>query len=74
MSELTDICRDITDRSVIITEDTHTSDVDIPLYITDYSKASRELGWLPKYGTTEIIREIADWVVSYRASLEYLLA
>lgn len=73
MKELTNICQDVTGRSVEITQDPSTSNVDIPLFITDYSKASSAFGWEPFRGVRQIIEEISNWVISNKSSIEALL-
>lgn len=74
LKELTDVCREITGKSVEITQDSNTSSVDVPLFITDYSRAAAEFGWQPKRRPRQIVQEIADWVMTNKSDLEPLLA
>lgn len=74
MNELTAICREVTGRSVTITEDICTSTVDIPLFITDYAEACNVFKWKPIYEKLQIIQEIAEWVRANKSALESLVA
>lgn len=73
MKELTNFCMAVTGKSLYIAEEPYSSNVDIPLFITDFSKASSEFNWKPQYNVRQIIQEISDWVLANRASLETLL-
>ncbi len=69
MQELTGLCQQATGREVTITSDLTTSPVDIPLYLTDYSKAAKQFNWTPKIETKTLISEIAGWVTQNQEQL-----
>lgn len=62
LQELTAICREAAGREVPVGSDQRTSDVDVPLYVTDHSRATRELGWRPARAPVQIVGEIVEWV------------
>ncbi|MDE1874949.1 MAG: GDP-mannose 4,6-dehydratase [Patescibacteria group bacterium] len=47
---------------------------DQPVYISDISKASRELGWKPKTPKEKGFDELHEWVVANKAVIEKVLA
>lgn len=71
MQELTSLCREATGREVAIETNLETSPVDIPLYVTDSSKAAEKFGWKPRVMPRELIGEISQWV---KQNQEQLLA
>lgn len=72
--ELTAVCREVTGNSVEIASSPETSSVDIPLYITDFSKARAKYGWQPKKRVADIARDIAQWVKEGGESLRATFA
>jgi CDP-paratose 2-epimerase len=64
LQELTGLCRDIVGRSVAMGADENTDRVDVPLYLTDYSKAQRCFDWQPQSDIKTIVSEIAEWIRS----------
>lgn len=69
MQELTEICRNETGRHVPVTASPETSPVDIPLYVTDYTRAHQAFGWKPRKSVADIVRESARWVEGHREEL-----
>lgn len=69
LRELTDICRDVSGAEVEMSHEARTSPVDIPVYISDHSRATRELGWSPSWSPRDMMREIVDWVRENEDSL-----
>lgn len=62
LRELTEICRDAAGREVPVSSEPRTTAVDIPVYISDHARATRELGWRPTWTPRAMIGEIVDWV------------
>jgi CDP-paratose 2-epimerase len=69
MLELTAICRRATSREVPLSSIAETSPVDIPLYVTDYSKVQADFGWTPRKGVDDIVNETACWAEKNRELL-----
>ncbi|ACI21426.1 NAD-dependent epimerase/dehydratase family protein [Thermodesulfovibrio yellowstonii] len=74
LKELTQICQDVTGNKIEIKSIPDTRFADIPYYITDYTKAQTEIGWIPKYSVREIIEEIARWIYDNKELLSPILA
>lgn len=62
LRELTAICRAAAGREVPVGSEDRTTEVDVPLYVTDNGRAARELGWRPRRAPDEIVGEIVEWV------------
>jgi CDP-paratose 2-epimerase len=69
LREYTALCQEATGRKVAIAEDPATNPVDIPWYITDHARITAALGWRPRRGPAEIVRDIAAWVREHEAAL-----
>ena len=61
LNELTRLCQKLSGNEINITPDLKTSSVDIPLYLSDCTKASDRLGWKPAVSTENIFNEIFQW-------------
>ena len=61
--ELTQICKKITQNEVPIESDEISHNVDIPLFITDYTKATQAFNWKPKTSVEDIVKDIYRWIV-----------
>jgi CDP-paratose 2-epimerase len=73
MKELTELCHKASGKRVEIHSQPESAMVDIPLYLTDHSKATRAFDWNPKITAEQIITEITLWVISNQKELEQLL-
>jgi CDP-paratose 2-epimerase len=73
LMELTQLCQELTGKEVPITKNMETAHVDIPLYISNSTKAKEVLGWEPKIRAKQIILEILAWAEQNRKQLELLL-
>jgi CDP-paratose 2-epimerase len=62
LRELTAICRDRTGNEIAIGSDPQTSDVDIPVFITDSSRVGAATGWSPGTDPAGIVDDIATWI------------
>ncbi len=74
LQELTGLCRGIVGRSVAIGSTENTERVDVPLYLTDYSKAQLCFDWRPQRDIATIVSEISDWVRSNEGALRPIFA
>lgn len=72
LREMTDLCRKVTGRTVPIGSDPGTASVDIPLYLSDASRARRAFGWEPRIGPEDIVRDIHNWIRSEEKKLKPL--
>lgn len=72
LCELTALCQDLSGIQVPIAEDPQTSTVDIPLYISDYSKAARSFDWQPERSVPTIVTEILNWIRDNETHLRFI--
>ena len=73
LQELTEICQEVTGKTIDITQVTENRAADIRLYITDNSKVTALTGWKPQIGIKQIVTEIHDWLVENEEALAYVL-
>ena len=64
LKELTELCRDITGRTVDIGRENETRAGDVRIYVTDHSRVTRELGWQPQRPVRKILEDIHAWLQS----------
>ncbi len=72
--ELTELCQRFTGNSIPIDQVPETRAGDIAIYLTDNTKVQETLGWSPKIGSEEIIREIAAWITDNKELLRATLS
>jgi len=72
--ELTALCQQATGRRIEIDHDVETTNVDIPLYITDGRKVQDALGWAPSRDVATIVGDIHRWIIGHEAALRPILA
>ena len=69
LRELTDICAEATSARVDVSSVAETRPADVRLYVTDCAQVMRELSWAPKRSVSEIVEDVARWMVERRHSL-----
>jgi CDP-paratose 2-epimerase len=67
--EATRLCAKISGRRIKVGCLKQKRPGDIAVYLTDYSKASRELGWQPRRQAEEILRDTHRWIARYAAQI-----
>jgi len=72
--ELTRLCEEATGNCLSIRGVPETNPVDIPWYISDFSRAQAAFGWSPKIKVSKIIREISEWLRTNESSLKPLFS
>ena len=73
LQELTQICQEVTGKTIPISQVPENRAADIPLYITDNSKVTALTGWKPEISMKQIVQEINDWITENEESLAYVL-
>ncbi|MBU1565859.1 MAG: NAD-dependent epimerase/dehydratase family protein [Proteobacteria bacterium] len=73
LCEYTDICREVTGKTIDITSVAETSAVDIPYYVSDNSLAQSVFGWQPEKCVSDIVTDIHDWLKRNSSQLEEIL-
>lgn len=74
LREYTALCEDVTGRSIDIGSNATTAEVDVPWYVTDFSKAATTWGWTPSLKPRDIVEEISDWIKKNSEKLRPLFA
>jgi len=69
LSELTQICREVTGNTIVIESVPETAAVDIPLYISDNSRVSAAYNWKPRRNVRSIVEDIHTWIKSDEQAL-----
>ena len=62
LREFTNICQEVTGCEVPVSEDTATSPVDVPWYITDHTSVTNLLGWAPSRNPRQIAVDVKEWL------------
>ncbi|MBS1986139.1 MAG: NAD-dependent epimerase/dehydratase family protein [Bdellovibrionales bacterium] len=70
LRELTAICQRATGNEINIASDLTTTPVDIPLYLSDCSKAESAFGWKPTQSVQMIVEDIAAWIKKNESTLQ----
>jgi CDP-paratose 2-epimerase len=73
LQELTQICQEITGKTIPIKAVAETRTADIRLYITDNSKVTKLTGWKPQIGIRQIVADIHAWLDENHLVLESIL-
>ncbi len=71
--ELTELCQAITGIKVPITQDPQTSTVDIPVYLSDSTRARQQFKWAPTRSTSDALQDIAEWIKANQQTLASIL-
>lgn len=62
LKELTAICEKVTGNKIEISSNLNTANVDIPYYVTNYTKAQEVFGFKPKVNVEGIVTDIYQWL------------
>lgn len=74
LCELTRYCEHYTGNTIEIQQKLENRPADIPYYISDCTRIRNETGWTPIASVEDIVREIAEWIISHRDSLAPILS
>jgi len=72
LHELTAMCQNVVGNRISIKTMIETSRVDIPLYISDYTRTSQDFGWRPKISVNHIVEDITNWIRKNEAQLRHV--
>lgn len=73
LQELTQLCQDVTGKTISIKQVPENRAADIRLYVTDNTKVTALTGWKPQIGMKQIVSEIHDWIRENAETLSYVL-
>lgn len=68
--ETTKLCQEITGNKIKIGSDLNTRPGDISIYLSDNSKVTKELSWLPKKTAKSVLSNIFTWVNNNKMELK----
>jgi CDP-paratose 2-epimerase len=71
--ETTDLCREITGRTVDVRPSGEDRPGDIPIYISDCTRLYETTDWRPRRGPAEILADIHAWIVEHETALDVAL-
>lgn len=70
LKEFTQHCEKVTGNSINIGSNLEAALVDVPYYISDYTKVKNALGWAPQIGVEDIVKDIANWIGKNESKLK----
>lgn len=73
LQELTGICAEVTGNKVGASSVAENRKGDIPLYITDNTKITSEIGWAPKRNVKDIVTDTFNWIHKNEKQLKPIL-
>lgn len=72
--ELTQLCQKVTNKQIPITQDTRTSPVDVPMYISNCQKAKQHFNWQPVCSVEKIVQDTLSWIQEGEEPLKNLFS
>jgi CDP-paratose 2-epimerase len=72
--EYSRLCREITGNEVEIGSIPQTHGVDVPYYVTDFSRAQAAFGWRPRKSVRDIAAEIHAWLCKDRDRVQTIFS
>lgn len=72
--ELTSLCQEVVGNKLEIVGEAESPAVDIPLYISDHSKASDTFDWVPERSLPIIVEDISRWISENEEQLKHIFA
>jgi len=73
LTELTQLCQQITGHSIEIEQIKETREADIRIYLTDNSKVTKMCGWKPQKTMQMLIKDIYEWLKANDNQLSSIL-
>ena len=71
--ETTQLCEQITGKSILIQPVPNEREGDVPIFITDSSQISKLTGWIPKKSPMETLEDIYKWIGENEEQLASIL-
>ncbi len=71
--ELTELCQQVTGKSILISPVPETSSVDLRIFTTDASRVMQDFNWAPERSPQEIVSDIHQWICENEQDLEALV-
>jgi CDP-paratose 2-epimerase len=74
LSELTDLCSQITGNNIEIGSSLENRPGDLPIYVTDNRKITDFSGWKPEISVSTLLKEVHEWFLIDKNSLKSILS
>jgi CDP-paratose 2-epimerase len=74
LSELTDLCSQITGNNIEIESSLENRPGDLPIYVTDNRKITDFSGWKPEINLSTLLNEVHEWFMIDESSLKSILS
>jgi CDP-paratose 2-epimerase len=74
LCEATELCREITGRTLRVNRDEQTHQSDVRVYLTDHSEVTHLTDWRPRHDVKRILADLHGWMTSDAARLKPILA
>jgi CDP-paratose 2-epimerase len=71
--ELTEICRRVTGKTIVIDPVAAARPADVPLYLTDTAKIRAVLGWSPRRDVEQLVADTYAWMQAHATALRPIL-
>ncbi|MEZ6062264.1 MAG: NAD-dependent epimerase/dehydratase family protein [Planctomycetaceae bacterium] len=73
LRELTDLCRNVTERRVDVAAQPETSSVDLRIFLTDSRRVQEAFDWQPELAPEQIVSDIHLWIRDNETQLRSLV-
>jgi CDP-paratose 2-epimerase len=73
LRETTELCREITGRTIEVRAADEDRPGDIPIYVSDCTRLHELTGWRARRGPSEILTDIHAWIAEHEAALAQAL-
>jgi len=73
LQELTQLCVEITGKTIPLGRQPENRPADIRLYMTDNARVTEKTGWKPERDVPSILKEICEWITDNRDALRGIL-
>ena len=73
LCEATELCREITGRTLRVSRDDQTHQSDVRVYLTDHSAVTQATDWRPRHDVKRILGDLHRWMTADAARLKPIL-
>ena len=70
--EFTSLCEQVVGNKTVVAEEPESPTVDMPLYISDHSKATKTFDWIPERSLQHIVEDITRWIRENDEQLKHI--
>jgi CDP-paratose 2-epimerase len=74
LRETTELCREISGRSVAVDPSRDERPGDLPIYVSDCRRLATHTSWRPRRSPLDVLSDIHDWLTDHRGDLRTVFA